>query len=89
MDLKKNLVLCAILLSGFFLPVFSQQVAKSLPKSKHGFIIIAHRGSHLNKPENTIAAIEEAIVFGADYVEIDLRTTHDGQLVLLHNDRVD
>jgi len=89
MDLKKNLALCAILLGSFCLPVFSQQVAKSLPKSKHGFIVIAHRGSHLNKPENTIAAIEEAIVFGADYVEIDLRTTRDGQLVLLHNDRVD
>lgn len=64
-------------------------MAKSLPKSKHGFIVIAHRGSHLNKPENTIAAIEEAILLGADYVELDLRTTRDGQLVLLHNDHVD
>ncbi|GGE59093.1 glycerophosphoryl diester phosphodiesterase [Pedobacter psychrotolerans] len=89
MGLKKNLALCIILLSSFCLPVFSQQVAKPLPTSKHGFIVIAHRGSHLTKPENTIAAIEEAIALGADYVELDLRTTRDGQLVLLHNDRVD
>lgn len=51
--------------------------------------MIAHRGSHLIKPENTIASITEAIALGADYVELDLRTTKDGHLVLLHNDRVD
>lgn len=89
MNSKKKLALCAILMSCFCFTGFSQQVAKLLPKSKHGFIVIAHRGSHLNKPENTIAAIEEAILLGADYVELDLRTTRDGQLVLLHNDRVD
>lgn len=41
------------------------------------------------KPENSIAAIEEAIILGADYVEIDLRTTRDGYLVLIHNEMVD
>jgi len=75
--------------SSFCLPIFAQRVLQPLPKSKHAFIVIAHRGSHLIKPENTIASIEEAILIGADYVELDLRTTKDGHLVLLHNDEVD
>lgn len=56
-----------------------------LPKTKHKLVVIAHRGSHLNVPENTLAAYESAIKEGADYVEIDLRTTKDGHLVIMHD----
>jgi glycerophosphoryl diester phosphodiesterase len=66
-----------------------QQPRATVPASKNGFVVIAHRGSHLVKPENTIAAIEDAIKLGADYVEIDLRSTKDGHLVLCHNETVD
>lgn len=47
--------------------------------------ISAHRGSSLSAPENTLAAIEQAIEDGADYVELDVRQTTDGHLVLLHD----
>jgi len=60
-----------------------------VPKSKHGLAVIAHRGNHLQKAENSLAAIEEAIRVGADYVEIDVRTSKDGQLLLHHNDAFD
>jgi len=53
------------------------------------FAVIAHRGEHLANPENTIPAIEAAIRRGADFVEIDVRTTRDGGLVLRHKDSVD
>lgn len=69
--------------------VSGQQILPLMPKSKHDLVVIAHRGSHLIKPENTIAAIEDAITIGADYVEVDLRTTSDGYLVLSHNETVD
>jgi glycerophosphoryl diester phosphodiesterase len=65
------------------------QAIAPLPLSKNGFVVIAHRGSHLVKPENSLAAIEDAIRVGADYVELDLRTTKDGHLVLCHNQTVD
>lgn len=78
-----------LILMGFISISFGQRTLAPLPKSKNGFIVIAHRGSHLVKPENSIASIEEAIELGADYVEIDLRTTRDGHLVLLHNETVD
>lgn len=61
----------------------------TLPKARHAFTVIAHRGDHENFPENTIAAIQKAIEDGADYVEIDLRTTKDSALVIMHDETVD
>ena len=60
----------------------------SLPKTQHKLVVIAHRGSHLNVPENTLAAYENAINEGADYVEIDLRTSKDGHLVIMHDESI-
>ena len=42
----------------------------------------AHRGAHLKQPENSIAAIKEAIRLGASVVEVDVRATKDGVLVV-------
>lgn len=85
-----NKILLSVISSCVVFTAFGQgQDIPVLPLAKHELIVIAHRGSHLVKPENTIAAIEEAIQLGADYVEIDLRTTLDGQLVLSHNETVD
>jgi glycerophosphoryl diester phosphodiesterase len=52
-------------------------------------MVIAHRGEHLAHPENTLPAIQAAIDAGADYVELDVRTTADGRLVLMHDGKVD
>lgn len=50
--------------------------------------ITAHRGSSFRAPENTLAAIEQAIADGADYVEIDVRLTKDNRVVLSHDDNL-
>jgi glycerophosphoryl diester phosphodiesterase len=47
--------------------------------------ITAHRGVPEIAPENTISTIERAIEEQADYVEVDVRVTRDGELVLLHD----
>jgi glycerophosphoryl diester phosphodiesterase len=60
-----------------------------LPEARHRFTVVAHRGDHIQAPENTLAAYKNAIADGADYVEIDLRTTADSQLVILHDATVD
>jgi glycerophosphoryl diester phosphodiesterase len=49
----------------------------------------AHRGEHLKHPENSLPAIQAAIDAGVDYVELDVRTSSDGQLVLMHDPTVD
>ncbi|RDB42318.1 glycerophosphodiester phosphodiesterase [Halomonas sp. DQ26W] len=46
---------------------------------------IAHRGSSMAAPENTLAAIEQALMDRADYVEIDVKITADGEVVLYHD----
>lgn len=47
--------------------------------------VIAHRGSSMVAPENTLAAVRQSLVDGADYVEIDVRLTSDQQVMLYHD----
>ena len=55
--------------------------------AKHGSVLnIAHRGSRLRAPENTIAACKLALEEGADGVEVDARLTKDGFVVLMHDE---
>jgi len=51
--------------------------------------VAAHRGASTTHPENTIPAIEEAVRLGARQIEIDVRLTSDGRLVLLHDATLD
>jgi glycerophosphoryl diester phosphodiesterase len=51
--------------------------------------VIAHRGEHRAHPENTLPAFQAAIDAGADFFELDVRTTADGQLVVMHDATVD
>jgi glycerophosphoryl diester phosphodiesterase len=67
--------------------VHAQKVV--LPTARHKFIVISHRADHVQVPENTIAAIENGIKAGVDYVELDLRTTKDSVLVIMHDATVD
>ena len=48
-------------------------------------LVAAHRGEWSWAPENSLAAIDEAIAHGADIVECDVRATQDGVLVLMHD----
>ena len=48
-------------------------------------MIIAHRGASHDAPENTTTAIDLAWKQGADGVEIDVRLTKDGRIVLMHD----
>ncbi len=47
--------------------------------------VIAHRGSSMAAPENTLAAIERAVEDRSHYVEIDVRLSADGEVVLYHD----
>src|SRR5215831_15866192 len=69
------------------LPLLTQ--AAELPQTRHRFVVIAHRGNHARAHENTLTALQHAIDAGADYAEIDVRRTLDGQYVLMHDKTVD
>jgi len=48
-------------------------------------LISSHRGASRLAPENTGAAFIKAIDGGTDFIEIDVRTTSDGQQVIVHD----
>lgn len=47
--------------------------------------VSAHRGNSQLAPENTLSTYMEVLNMQVDYIEIDVRTTQDGQLVILHD----
>jgi glycerophosphoryl diester phosphodiesterase len=54
------------------------------PTAENG--VTAHRGDSFCFPENSLRAFSGGNASGADWIEIDVRTTSDGKLVLLHNE---
>jgi glycerophosphoryl diester phosphodiesterase len=46
---------------------------------------IGHRGARAYEPENTIRSFKKAIEIGVNAVELDVRKTKDGQLVVIHD----
>ncbi len=51
--------------------------------------IVAHRGSSADRPECTLTSCRRAIETGATAVEVDVRTSRDGHLVILHDSTLD
>lgn len=47
--------------------------------------IFAHRGASSEFPENTLLAFEQAIIEGADGIELDVQYHHSGELIVLHD----
>jgi len=71
-------------------PQASQRDADQLAVAAAGVKqIIAHRGSSVDRPENTLASTLRAIEAEATAVEVDVRTTRDGYLVLSHDATLD
>lgn len=67
--------------------VTSGKIDKSL-KGEH-FDIIAHKGASGIAPENTMAAFKLALEMGVDMIELDVRNTHDEQIVVFHDPTLD
>ena len=50
---------------------------------------IAHQGGEDEAPSNTMYALDRAMLLGADMLELDVHTSADGELVVLHDATVD
>lgn len=61
---------------------------KPFPSAKRP-IVMAHRGGLGLWPENTLYAFERAARIGVDVMEIDVRQTKDGEIVIIHDETVD
>ena len=52
-------------------------------------LVVSHRGDWRNACENSVEAVRNASRMGVDIVEIDLGRTKDGELIVMHDDKVD
>lgn len=50
---------------------------------------IGHRGARALEPENTLRSFRKAVELGVDAVELDVRQTKDGEVVVIHDERVE
>ncbi|MBW3625381.1 MAG: glycerophosphodiester phosphodiesterase [Armatimonadetes bacterium] len=53
-----------------------------------GVIRVGHRGAPKLEPENTLRSYRSAMEMGVDMIEVDLRQTADGALVLAHDETI-
>ena len=86
MNKIKLVGILTILLGAAYMGQAQPQFASN---SQHKFTVIAHRGDHTKAPENTLLAYQHAIDNGVDFVEIDIRTTMDGEQIIMHNQDIE
>ena len=53
-----------------------------------GPLVMAHRGGRGLAPENTMIAFKQAVELGSDVLELDIRSTRDGVLVVIHDETI-
>jgi glycerophosphoryl diester phosphodiesterase len=64
-------------------------IEKIATLTKDNILVCAHRSFHTNAPENSLQSIKNAILAKIDIIEIDVRTTKDSVLVLMHDKDID
>ena len=88
----KALFLLTVFLSSCILAGAQNNNKISLLRSKGStdyVWVAAHRADYVFAPENSIQALENAIYFGADLIETDVRLTKDGHVIMMHDYTVD
>jgi len=73
-----------ILLSQLAFVACSKEESKVETKTKK-IIVTGHRGASGHAPENTLSAMRIAIEMGAEFSELDVQETADGEIILLHD----
>lgn len=84
--LTEGLILIAAL-SGCTMMIYNSATEHMNPQVEYlrTIEVTAHRGASAFYPENTMAAFEGAIEFGADWIELDVQQSKDGKLFVMHD----
>lgn len=77
----------ACLVAALAVPVSA--AAAENPWLSQRILNFAHQGGEFERPSNTMFAFERAYAGGADVLELDIHTTSDGQVVVIHDSTVD
>lgn len=84
------IVICIICVHSAFARLKSDSIRGTLlnPHSNE-VLVVSHRADWRNAPENSIQAVQNCIEMGVDMVEIDLKKTKDGHLIIMHDKTID
>ncbi len=67
-----------------------QTLIKTLNNPKDSSVlVVAHRGDWRNAPENSLPAFANCILMNIDMIELDLKMTKDGHLIIMHDQTID
>jgi glycerophosphoryl diester phosphodiesterase len=88
-EMKKTTLFGAGLAFTLLLSPFQQAFAAETTGELRQVDVVAHRGATGYAPENTIAAFDKGVEMKADYIEIDVQRSKDGELVIIHDTTVD
>ena len=91
MKSRRLLIIIIILLAGLGLLTFivPDAPASAYYRDIERPLVIAHQGGDGVWPGDTMFAFEKAVKIGADVLEMDAHITKDGQIVLMHDEKVD
>lgn len=83
-------IITFLLLLSCTLSIYAQDRASKLKEELMNMdtkkvFVVSHRADWRNAPENSLQAIKNCIKMGVDMVEIDLKRTKDGHLILMHD----
>jgi glycerophosphoryl diester phosphodiesterase len=82
---KKTMFQIMLMAAGLAFTVLESHAAAGM----HPVLTLAHRGASGYAPENTIVAFDKAVKMNADFLEMDVQQSKDGQLVIIHDTTVD
>ena len=87
----RRLILFLILTSALTSGVCAQGRLRDLrePQADGHIFVAAHRADWIYAPENSLQGLRNAIFFGADLIETDVRRTRDGHYIMMHDATVD
>ncbi|MBN8203564.1 glycerophosphodiester phosphodiesterase [Bacillus sp. NTK034] len=86
---KKLIIGAGLAFSLLFSPISQAFAAGPATGERKQVDNIAHRGATGYAPENTVAGFDLAVNMKADYIEIDVQRSKDGELVVIHDTTVD
>jgi glycerophosphoryl diester phosphodiesterase len=91
MRYRRLLIVIVIIISGIVLVSVLMPDAPASPyyQSARRPLVIAHQGGDGIRPGDTMVAFEHVVQIGADVLEMDAHITKDGQIVLMHDEKVD
>lgn len=79
----------ALVLGALALGCLSALAGVSAPRVGAASLVAAHRGGALLWPENSLLAFRSALALGADYLELDVHLSRDGEVMVIHDPTLD